>query len=157
GAVAGALAAADQRASARGRSHNSAVVLLAVADRVLFQTAQGRRPTPGAVAAADRVGAGPAVAGGRDGLCADLAAGPESRAGGGDAAELVGAAEWPADEVGRGLHGAGPAGRAVGVAGHAGGDAASRSGGTAAPGPNRAGRFEPSGHLLSTEKGAKQK
>src|SRR5262249_55891617 len=117
GHLAGAVVSADQCASHdRGRPHRL-VVLLAVADRTLLQAAQERRSAAGGVAAGVACGGGPALGGGGRGLRGGVAGGGVGGGGGGRVAGVVGAAERPPDETGRGLHVAGPAGRAVAVAG----------------------------------------
>ena len=61
-------------------------------------------------------GVGQAVAGGEHGVRGGLAGGAERGPRGGGGAAVAGAAERPPDEVGRGVHRAGAAGRLVGVA-----------------------------------------
>src|SRR5260370_34656681 len=98
------------------RSANGVLLLLAVADRDLLQTAQEPRPGVGAVAAGDRAGDCASTVGRGDGVCGGLAtaSGPVARGGGveGDS----GPSERPSDQAHAPAHGTGPSGWAVGLA-----------------------------------------
>src|SRR5436190_14111241 len=116
------MVSADEPASRGGHGHRGLVVLLEVADRVAVQVAQGRGAAGGALETVQRGGDRQALGSGGHGLRVGVALGASPVGRGGDPADIAGAVERAADEVGPRIYSPSSVGRAVGTAGHVAGN-----------------------------------